>query len=208
MPVEYKAVPVAPLSTNEPRPEAQSPRLRKPRREVALPAVALLCDGSPVSVTVLDLSYDGCKIESALALMPGVHFTLSVLGLGRMPAYVRWYANGFAGLSFSSDPIQYAATETPRQHLRAALKAKIMVRRSGRQSYAVQTTDLSPSGCCVEFVDRPSEGERTWIKFDGLDAIEGEVRWIKGFSAGLQFVRPIYPAVFELLLAKLSRLAN
>ena len=205
MPVEFKVVPFAPIPTAEPRPEPQKlSRSREARREVTLPAVALFRDGSPASVTVLNLSYDGCRIETAFALLPGVQFTLSVLGLGRMPAYVRWYAHGFAGLSFSPDPIELAA-ETPRQHLRAALKARILLRRSGRKNYVVQTTDVSPSGCRVEFVDRPSKGERHWIKFDGLDAVEGEVRWVKGFSAGLQFVRPIYPAVFDLLLAKLRR---
>lgn len=176
--------------------------MREARRAVKLRAVALLGEGSAVSVTVLDLSYNGCRIDTAVVLMPGVRFTLSVLGLGKMPAYVRWYSNGFAGLSFSPDPIE-PATETPRQHKRASLEAKILVRRAGRKNYLVQTSDLSPSGCRIEFVDRPSSGERHWIKFDGLDAIEGEVRWVEGFSAGLEFVHPIYPAVYELLLAKL-----
>ncbi len=175
---------------------------REARREVKLPAVALLGDGAAFTVTVLDLSYDGCRIESELVLLPGVRFTLSVLGLGKMPANVRWYANGFAGLSFRPDPIEPAA-ETPRQHERVALEAKILVRRAGRKNYLVQTSDLSPFGCRIEFVDRPSSGERHWVKFDCLEAIEGEVRWVEGFGAGLEFVRPIYPAVFELMLAKL-----
>ncbi len=177
-------------------------RLREARRNVKLPAVALLGDGSAVSVTVLDLSYDGCRIESELALLPGVQFTLSVLGLGKMPANVRWYSNGFAGLSFRPEPIE-STTETPRQHERVSLEAKILLRRTGRKNYFVQTMDVSPAGCRVDFVDRPSVGERHWVKFDGLDALEGEVRWVEGFSAGLEFIRPIYPAVFELLLAKL-----
>lgn len=177
-------------------------RAREARRDVKLPAVALLGDAAAVCVTVLDLSYDGCRIESALVLLPGVQFTLSVLGLGKMPANVRWYSNGFAGLSFRPDPIEPAA-ETPRQHERVSLEAKILLRRAGRKNYVVQTTDVSPSGCRIEFVDRPSLGERHWVKFDGLEAIEGEVRWVERFNAGLKFVRPIYPAVFELLLAKL-----
>lgn len=205
MSVEFKAVPIDLVPADEIRPEPlKLPRSREARRDVSLPAVAMFGDDSAASVTVLNLSYDGCRIESALALLPGAHFTLSVLGLGRMPAYVRWYSHGFAGLSFTPDPIENTV-ETPRAHFRAALKAKILLRRSGRKNYVVQTTDVSPSGCRVEFVDRPSEGERHWIKFDGLDALEGEVRWVKGFSAGLQFVRPIYPAVFDLLLTKFAK---
>ncbi len=178
-------------------------KLREVRRNVKLPAVAILGDGSAVSVTVLNLSYDGCRIGVPFILLPGTQFTLSVLGLGKMLAYVRWYTHGFAGLSFSPEPIE-PTTETPRQYERAALEAKILVRRTGRKNYFVQTTDVSPAGCRVDFVDRPSVGERHWIKFDGLDAVEGEVRWVQDFSAGMEFIRPIYPAVFELLLAKLQ----
>ncbi len=168
-----------------------------------LPAVALLSDGSLVNVSVVDLSYDGCRIESALALLPGVQFTLSVLGLGKMPAYVRWCSDGFAGLAFRPEPIELAA-ETARQHDRRSLKAEILLRRTGKKNYYVQTSDVSPSGCKVEFVDRPLVGELHWVRFEGLEALEAEVRWVVGFSAGLKFVRPIYPPVFELLLARLG----
>ena len=175
---------------------------RDARRAVKLPGVALLGEASAISVSVLDLSYDGCRAETTVVLLPGTYFTLSVLGFGKIPASVRWYSNGFAGLLFSPDPIE-PATETPRQHERASLKAKIRVRRAGQKNYIVETSDFSPSGCRIEFVDRPSTGERHWIKFDGLDAIEAEVRWVEGFSAGLNFVNPIYPSVYDLLLTKL-----
>ncbi|MCY7338575.1 MAG: PilZ domain-containing protein [Sphingomonas bacterium] len=190
------------LSEDVFEPNQKPKRPRKLRRNVELPAVAILGDGSVASVTVLNLSYDGCRIKSALALLPGVQFTLSVLGLGKMPANVRWYTDGVAGLSFRPEPIEPAA-ETPRQHKRVSLKAQILVRRSGRKNYFVQTSNVSPSGCRVEFVDRPSVGERHWVKFDGLDVLEAEVRWVERFSAGVKFIRPIYPAVFELLLARL-----
>jgi hypothetical protein len=42
------------------------------------------------------------------------------------------------------------------------------------------------------------------LKFDGLEAIEAEVCWVEGFVAGLQFDKPIHPAVFDLLLHRLG----
>ena len=204
MPDDFQNLPILTMVLKQDRIEpCQRPaKLREVRRNVKLPAVAILGDGSAVSVTVLNLSYDGCRIGVPFVLLPGTQFTLSVLGLGKMLAYVRWYTHGFAGLSFSPEPIE-PTTETPRQHERATLKAKILVRRTGRKNYFVQTTDVSPAGCRLDFVDRPSVSERHWVKFDGLDALEGEVRWVEGFSAGLKFIRPIYPAVFELLLVNL-----
>ena len=41
------------------------------------------------------------------------------------------------------------------------------------------------------------------IKFEGLEAMDAEVCWVQGFQAGLRFERPIHPAVFDLLLARL-----
>jgi hypothetical protein len=43
-----------------------------------------------------------------------------------------------------------------------------------------------------------------WAKLDGFDSIEATVRWVDGFYGGLEFVRPIYPSVFDLLLARLK----
>lgn len=177
-------------------------RLREPRRNVDLPAVAMFDDLSAVSIKVIDLSYNGCRIQTDLHLKVGAQFTLSVLGLGKMPASVRWSRDNFAGIAFGAEPI-VPATETPRQQPRAALTAQVLIRRAGHKNYFVETMDVSPSGCRIAFVDRPSVGERHWVKFDGMDALEAEVRWVEGFEAGLEYARPIYPAVFEMLLARL-----
>ena len=44
-----------------------------------------------------------------------------------------------------------------------------------------------------------------WIKFDGMDAMESQVCWVDGFIAGVEFTRPIYPAVFQMLVSRLQR---
>jgi hypothetical protein len=64
--------------------------------------------------------------------------------------------------------------------------------------------DLATVGCKVEFVERPKAGELLWIKFDGIEAIEATVRWVDGHIGGLRFIRPFYPSVFDLLLARLQ----
>jgi hypothetical protein len=58
-------------------------------------------------------------------------------------------------------------------------------------------------GCRIEFIERARPGEMLWVKFEGLDSLEAAVRWADGFYGGVEFARPIYPAVFELLLARL-----
>jgi PilZ domain-containing protein len=176
---------------------------REPRRAVVLPGYAALEDGSTFSISILDLSYDGCKIETPVALLPQVKLKLAVLKLGSLDAEVRWYSNGCAGIRFSTENCSQKE-KSPRQHDRTTVAAELSLRQSGQQNYFSNVFDLTPSGCKVEFVQRPREGDVIWAKFHGLDALEATVRWVDGFVGGIEFKRPIYPAVFELLLAKLK----
>lgn len=83
------------------------------------------------------------------------------------------------------------------------LKAEVQLRRSGQSNYLVNVHDISPEGCKLEFVERPRLDETVWVKFDGLDAVEASVCWVRGSDAGIEFTRPIYPAVFDILVSRL-----
>lgn len=185
-----------------PSPDSVAKRARDSRRLVTMPVRAMLDDRSTFSVTILDLSYDGCKIETALALSAGQHVELTVPRLGSLTAYVRWYSNGKAGLSFGTDRPE--TEQRPiRQHERIPLETDVLLRRAARLSYTVTASDISPTGCKIGFVEQSCVGERLWVKFDGLEPLEGEVSWIDGFIGGIKFTRAIHPAVFQLLLARL-----
>jgi hypothetical protein len=88
---------------------------------------------------------------------------------------------------------------------RVSLTGVVSLRRSGQLNYRVRVFDASLHGCRVEFVERPKLDEQLWVKFDGLQPVEAEVCWVDGFAAGLNFVRPIHPAVFDALIANLPR---
>ena len=103
-----------------------------------------------------------------------------------------------AGLRFSSDPDDLEELP-PRKHQRTPLSAMVTLRRRSGGSYRVATSDVSPDGCNLHFVERPEVNETHWIKFDGLEALEVQVRWVKDFNAGVRFTRPIHPAVFAML---------
>ena len=176
---------------------------REPRRRVELIGFGALTDGTTFRITVLDLSYDGCRVESAIALFPGLKLKISITGMGgSLDAEVRWCRDGHAGLRFNPEE-QVEDEQVPRKQERIEVAATLSLRRFGRANYQARLFDLTPTGCKVEFVERPLVDELLWVKFDGLDAIEAKVRWLDGFYGGVEFVRPIYPAVFEMLLAKL-----
>ena len=96
----------------------------------------------------------------------------------------------------TSNPNQ---AQEPRRAKRMALEAEVGIRRAGVRPFRVRVFDLTRHGCKMEFVERPAVNERVWVKFDGLDSLEGKVRWIDGHIGGVEFARPLYPAVFEKL---------
>lgn len=173
------------------------------RRPVRMEGHARVEDGSTFAISILDLTYDGCRIRTGLALLPGLRLKISVLGLGRsLDATVRWYSDGKAGLEFGV--AQAAREHKERRYERTELAAELSIRRPGRSHYQCRLFDVTPCGCKVEFIERPRTGEMVWVKFDGLNAIEAAVRWVDGYYGGLEFVQPIYPAVFDMLLLRLQ----
>jgi hypothetical protein len=92
-----------------------------------------------------------------------------------------------------------AGPKKPRRAHRTDLDAEVRLRRSGALGFRVRVLDASCEGCKVEFVERPAIEERVWVRFDGLEAIEGSVRWVAGHTGGVKFLRPLHEAVFERL---------
>jgi len=94
--------------------------------------------------------------------------------------------------------------QRPRRNPRVSLEAEVQLRRSGQRHYRVNIHDASPEGCRLEFVERPRLDEKVWVKFDALDSIEANVCWARGHDVGVEFVRPIHPAVFNSLVQRLK----
>ena len=82
--------------------------------------------------------------------------------------------------------------------------ADVKLRTLGRNNYHVRVLDLSTDGCRVELVERPSVGDNVSVKFEGLDTLEADVRWVEDHMAGLLFKNRIHPAVLDLLLRRLK----
>jgi PilZ domain-containing protein len=175
---------------------------REDRRPVKVWATVLISGANSISVTMLDMTYDGCKIATPAALPVGGKLKLSVPKLGILNAEVRWYANEQAGLRFlHSDPNDVAVD---RKQERIELSAPVSLRRMGGKHFQTRVFDLSPNGCRIEFVERPRLEEQLWVKLEGMDSIEAVVRWIDGFYGGIEFVQPIHPAVFAMLRDRLK----
>lgn len=180
-----------------------SPVERRERRPVSLRGFALRGDGSTTEILLLDLSYEGCGIETPVEFEAGEAIKVSVLRRGAIEAKVRWCKNGKAGLVFEAEE-EPVKKHWPRRFERTVTTAEVSLRRLGKHTFKVQVFDVSPDGCKVELVDKPRVDEHVLVKFDGLEALDAQVCWLEGNEAGLRFGNPIHPAVFELLLERLG----
>lgn len=177
------------------------PVARNERRSVRMDAIGRRKGGITFPVVVVDLSYEGCGIETEVGFEAGEPIKLSVLGRGEIGTHVRWCKDGRAGLIF--DPEESQKNQAVRRS-RTSVSAEVSLRRLGQNNYRVRVNDLSPAGCRVELVELPRIGEHMLIKLEGLEVLDSEVCWVHGFVAGLRFERAIHPAVFDLLVQRLK----
>jgi hypothetical protein len=177
---------------------------RPERRPVELSGHGLLADGASIAVTLVDLSYEGCRIRTEDALQPGDRLKLSVFNRGLIEAEVRWSEAGHAGLSFGTYEVP-TRPEWPRRSERVPLTADVSLRRPGQPSFQVRLFDASPEGCKIDSAGRAREGDKIWVKFEGLETIEAAVCWVKQSVMGVNFTRPMHPAVFDLLVERLTQ---
>ena len=93
--------------------------------------------------------------------------------------------------------------QSPRKSARVSLEAMVKLRRRGHHNFTVQVFDLSREGCKLEFMERPQLDEAVLVKFEGLEGLEATVCWVEDKVAGVEFVRPIHSAVFDMLVSRL-----
>ena len=95
--------------------------------------------------------------------------------------------------------------DQPRRTDRVPIGAEISMRRSFDTRYRVQLLDFSPQGCRIELVERVRVGDRLWISLPGIETVEAITCWVDNFVAGVEFVTPLHPSVFDMLTQRMKR---
>ena len=90
-------------------------------------------------------------------------------------------------------------TPTPRRTERVPLQAHIDFRRAGDHAYLVNILDISPEGCRIDVPERVKLDEVIWISLPGLEALQARICLVNEWIAGVEFTRPLHPAVFEMI---------
>jgi hypothetical protein len=91
-----------------------------------------------------------------------------------------------------------------RSTARSDAAGEISMRRVGSFGFEVPVRNVSAAGCSVGLVEPVAVNDRVIARLPGLEPLAAKVIWSDPHCAGLQFERPIHPAVFELLLERLA----
>jgi hypothetical protein len=102
------------------------------------------------------------------------------------------------------------AAELPREGERRrsgrfATGSQILARRIPGVNFEVPLDNVSNGGCRIETLEKCEPGEDVIVRLPELESLGARVRWTMGMTAGLQFTRPIHPAVFGSLLERLMQ---
>ena len=73
------------------------------------------------------------------------------------------------------------------------------LRQRGAHSVTVQVVDLSVTGFRAATHLMMEPGADVWLKLPGLESLHARVVWMRGHLMGCQFVRPLHPAVLDMV---------
>ena len=89
-----------------------------------------------------------------------------------------------------------------RRSERVSIELGAGLRQRGASGVSVQIMDLSTDGFRVATHLELYTGTDVWLRLPGLEPCHARVVWAEGHFVGCAFVRPLHPAVLEMIVAK------
>jgi len=119
-----------------------------------------------------------------------------------------WSFPSELGTPFLSGELTTADRAGPEQAARKSERVPLEIgaglRQRGGSGVTVQILDLSVDGFRAStHLDLPS-GTDIWLRLPGLEPYQARVAWSKGQYVGCAFVRPLHPAVLDMLVKRVS----
>jgi hypothetical protein len=85
---------------------------------------------------------------------------------------------------------------------RVSIELGAGLRQRGASGVSVQIMDLSTDGFRVATHLELYAGTDVWLRLPGLEPCHARVVWSEGHLVGCAFVRPLHPAVLQMLVGK------
>ena len=117
------------------------------------------------------------------------------------------YESGNVSLSgeLSTEAGFPAPARRGRKSERVPIELGAGLRQRGASGVTVQIVDLSIDGFKVATHLDLYPGTDVWLRLPGLEACHARVMWAEGHHVGCAFLRPLHPAVLDMIVAKGKR---
>jgi len=89
-----------------------------------------------------------------------------------------------------------------RRTARADVTVGAGLRQRGASGVTIQLLDLSINGFRAATHLELEAGTDVWLRLPGLESLHARVIWMRGHLLGGEFVRPLHPAVLDMIVAK------
>jgi hypothetical protein len=76
------------------------------------------------------------------------------------------------------------------------------LRQRGASGVSVEIMDLSTHGFRASTHLDLQKGSDVWLKLPGLEALHAQVAWTDGYLVGCQFLKPLHPAVLQMMVTR------
>jgi hypothetical protein len=119
-----------------------------------------------------------------------------------------WSSPGGGGACISgelSTGRDFAPQAGNRRSERVPIELGAGLRQRGASGVSVQIVDLSTDGFKAATHLELIEGTDVWLRLPGLEASHARVMWTQGHYVGCAFVRPLHPAVLDMVVARANR---
>jgi hypothetical protein len=107
-----------------------------------------------------------------------------------------------AEISTGSPPPAPAPAAQPRSAERVEVSLGAALRQRGASGVSVQIADLSTNGFRVATHLVLEAGTDVWLRIPGLEPCHARVAWNRGHHVGCEFIRPLHPAVLQMIVRK------
>ena len=118
-----------------------------------------------------------------------------------------WQQDGDSG--FETFDAEISTRPAPTKRSRAAERVEVefgaALRQRGASGVSVQIMDLSTNGFRVATHLDLASGTDVWLRLPGLEPCHARVAWSQGHYVGCQFVRPLHPAVLQMIVRNVKR---
>lgn len=98
--------------------------------------------------------------------------------------------------------LETASEHRERKAERSPTEIPAGVRERGRSGLDIEVVDFSTHGCRIEYRGVLIIGAHAWLNLPDLESWHARVAWMSEGQAGLDFVKPLHPAVARRVIAE------